>query len=79
MTPVRLEHAASLSRVKHSTTEPLRSQGIYVLVHEIYTGMYRKSLLNTLMLTYPAGGLKFGLVIIYINILQCVRAAEKVW
>ena len=26
MTPVRLEPAASRSRVKHSTTEPLRSQ-----------------------------------------------------
>ena len=34
-----------------------------MLVHEIYTGTYRKSLLNTLMLTYPAGGLKFGLVL----------------
>ena len=34
---------------------------MYVFVHEIYTGMYRKSLLNTLKLTYPAGGLKFGL------------------
>ena len=31
------------------------------------------------MLTYPAGGLKFGLVFIYIHTLQCVRAAEKVW
>ena len=27
MTPVRLEPAASRSRVKHSTTEPLRSRG----------------------------------------------------
>ena len=27
VTPVRLEPAASRSRVKHSTTEPLRSQG----------------------------------------------------
>ena len=26
MTPVRLEHAAHRSRVKHSTTEPLRSR-----------------------------------------------------
>ena len=52
---------------------------VYVLVHEIYTGTYRKSLLNTLMLTYPAGGLKSGLVFIYIHTLQCVRAAEKVW
>ena len=51
---------------------------IYVLVHEIYTGMYRKRLLNTLKLTYPASGLKFGLVFIYIHTLQYVRAAEKV-
>ena len=50
-----------------------------MLVHEIYTGTYRKSLLNTLKLTYPEGGLKFGLVFIYIHTLQCVRAAEKVW
>ena len=50
-----------------------------MLVHEIYTGTYRKSLLNTLMLMYPAGGLKFGLVLIYIHTLQFVRAAEKVW
>ena len=28
MTPVRLEHAAPLSGVKHSTTEPLRSQTV---------------------------------------------------
>ena len=49
------------------------------LVHEIYTGTYRKSLLNTRMLTYPAGGLKHGLVSIYIHTLQCVRAAEKFW
>ena len=30
MTPVRLEPAASRSRVKHSTTEPLRSLYWYV-------------------------------------------------
>ena len=46
-------------------------------MHEIYTGTYCKSLLNTLMLTYPAGGLKSGLVFIYTHTLQCVRAAEK--
>ena len=34
-----------------------------MLVDEIYTGTYRKSLLNTRMLTYPAGGLKFGLAL----------------
>ena len=50
-----------------------------MLVHELNTGTYHKSLLNTRMLTYPAGGLKFGLVFIYIHTLQCVRAAEKVW
>ena len=33
MTPVRLEPAALQSRVKHSTTEPLRS--LHELVHEI--------------------------------------------
>ena len=38
--------------------------------------MYRKSLLYTLMLTYPAGGLKVGLVFIYIHTL-CVRALVK--
>ena len=27
VTPVRLEHAAPLSRVKNSTTEPLRTRG----------------------------------------------------
>ena len=37
--------------------------------------MYRKSLLYTLMLTYPDGGLKVGLVFIYILTL-CVRAAK---
>ena len=31
MTPVRLEPAAPLSRVKHSTTEPLRSLKFYRL------------------------------------------------
>ena len=30
VTPVRLEPAAPRSRVKHSTTEPLRSLGIFV-------------------------------------------------
>ena len=29
VTPVRLEHAAPLSRVKNSTTEPLRSPAFY--------------------------------------------------
>ena len=35
MAPVRLEPAASRSRVKHSTTEPLRSlrKRVYVLFH----------------------------------------------
>ena len=37
--------------------------------------MYRKSLLYTLMLTYPAGGLKVGLVFIYIHTL-CVPAPK---
>ena len=32
-----------------------------MLVHEIYTGMYHKNLLNTLMLTYAVGGLKLVL------------------
>ena len=32
MTPVRLETAASRSRVKHSTTEPLRSLVIVVIL-----------------------------------------------
>ena len=31
MTPVRLEPAALRSRVKHSTTEPLRSQGNHLI------------------------------------------------
>ena len=30
MTPVRLEPAALRSRVKHSTTEPLRSLSVYL-------------------------------------------------
>ena len=34
-----------------------------MLVDEIYKGTYRKSLLNTRMLTYPAVGLKFGLAL----------------
>ena len=34
MTPVRLEHAALRSRVKHSTTEPLRSPEHVVLSNE---------------------------------------------
>ena len=33
MTPVRLEPATLRSRVKHSTTEPLRSPEIEVTVH----------------------------------------------
>ena len=39
--------------------------------------MYRKSILYTLKLTYPAGGLKVGLVFIYIHTL-CVQAAKAV-
>ena len=46
-----------------------------VWVSSQYFGMYRKSLLYRLMLTYPAGGLKHGLVFIYIHTL-CVRAAK---
>ena len=34
MTPVRLEPAAPLSRVKHSTTEPLRSQVVEIIYCE---------------------------------------------
>ena len=48
-------------------------------VHEIYTGTYSKRLLNRLMQTYPAGGLKFGIVVICIHTLQCVQAAGKFW
>ena len=48
-----------------------------VWVSSQYFCMYCKSLLYTLMLTYPAGGLKVGLVFIYIHTL-CVRAA-KLW
>ena len=32
MTPVRLEHAAIRSRVKHSTTEPLRSLKLSIAI-----------------------------------------------
>ena len=38
MTPVRLEPAALRSRVKHSTTEPLRSQ-IYDLIPNMDLGV----------------------------------------
>ena len=38
--------------------------------------MYRKSLLYTLMMTYPAGGLKVGLVFIYIHTL-CARSESS--
>ena len=36
VTPVRLKLAASRSRVKHSTTEPLRSQEIDEMAHMKY-------------------------------------------
>ena len=35
MTPVRLEHAAPRSRVKHSTTEPLRSLLGFLTLHVV--------------------------------------------
>ena len=38
MTPVRLEPAASRSRVKHSTTEPLRSFNPIILDYPIRIG-----------------------------------------
>ena len=45
MTPVRLEPAALRSRVKHSTTEPLRSHGLqemplkfFFLSHDVVLG-----------------------------------------
>ena len=40
MTPVRLEPAAPRSRVKHSTTEPLRSLGSVVIVYSVYCKIY---------------------------------------
>ena len=39
MTPVRLEPAASRSRVKHSTTEPLRSLNPIILDYPIHIGV----------------------------------------
>ena len=48
VTPVRLEPVAPLSRVKHSTPEPLPSQGpsyeiveIYKYEHLVATDLYR--------------------------------------
>ena len=45
MTPVRLEPAALRSRVKHSATEPLRSQCVFTCVYLL------KLLLNKPILT----------------------------
>ena len=39
MTPVRLEPAALRSRVKHSTTEPLRSRLVSMDVTSLYTNI----------------------------------------
>ena len=57
---------------KTTQTNPKR---VSIWVNSQYFGTYRKSLLYTLMLTYPPGGLKFGLVFSYIHTL-CVRAAK---
>ena len=49
MTPVRLESAAPRSRVKHSTTEPLRSHGsggVKELKYHIYLGQIKKVPVN---------------------------------
>ena len=45
MTPVRLEPAAPRSRVKHSTTEPLRSHNDFVRINKIkdITAINRKT------------------------------------
>ena len=37
VTPVRLEPAAPRSRVKHSTTEPLRSHNLYMFTTQKYS------------------------------------------
>ena len=46
MTPVRLEPAAPRSRVKHSTTEPLRSHTIHATIH----GSIAQDLLSIMMI-----------------------------
>ena len=45
VTPVRLESAAPLSRVKHSTTEPLRSLRKKVSVRKL-TGIFYSALVS---------------------------------
>ena len=66
MTPVRLEPAALRSRVKHSTTEPLRSH--------IETGMclLTSSFLNVLLFWFPAGQVlkKVGLSTFFLKLVK---------
>ena len=52
MTPVRLEHAASLSRVKHSTTEPLRFLYLKVWSMHFNTMSMNDSVLGSLVLYF---------------------------
>ena len=52
MTPVRLEPAAPRSRVKHSTTEPLRSLAIAVVKQEFESKLFATRVKQDVIVDY---------------------------
>ena len=88
MTPVRLEPAASRSRVKHSTTEPLRSRqeaSLWdIVVYKVYTQRLQIEVIKTkLLLIASRQKRKFmkhnKLALVYGNFDLQLTSCEKVW
>ena len=60
MTPVRLEPAALRSRVKHSTTEPLRSPGVWSVIRLFHQTMIANDINEHKFHTYFLKVLELG-------------------